>query len=143
MIESKYLNKFKTLFKELGPSAVLCGDALLVELLEEPEITTASGIIIARGENQMNDTETHKATVGLVLAIGQGYYDPKTKETTPLDVPVGAMVMIPRYSMVELSTFPGLAGITGNKLGLVAEKEVNFWYKDVEAYERARGVLNG
>lgn len=142
-MENKLYDKFTRMFSELGPQAVLRGDALLVEILEEPEIKTESGLIIAEDPEQVRGgVNNNKAKVGRVIATGEGYYDPETKENIPLDVPVGAVVMHPPYSVVEYSTFPGLAGLTGNKLGIISEKEVAFYYSSLEAYNKAMGLLN-
>ncbi len=143
-MESKYFDKFTTLFKELGGSVVLRGNALLIEAIEEDEeIVTKGGIIIAQDPNQVKGgLGNDRPMVGLVLAVGEGYYDAETGKTTPLDIPVGAVVMHPPYSLTSMSTFPGMAGLTKN-LGIIGENEVHFFYKDREAYKKARGLLNG
>jgi len=144
MLKSSYNKKFSALFKELEGKAILRGDAMLVEILDEPEFTIGSSKLIhaASLDQARTGVTEHQATVGLVLAVGNGYYDNDLKVDVPIDIPVGSVVMLPRYSMMELSTFPGLASLTGQKLGLISEREVNFYYKDLECYEKAREVLN-
>jgi len=142
-VKSQYFNKFTTLFKELGDGVILRGNCLLVEAIEEDEIVTASGLIIAQDPNQVKGgLGNDRSKVGLVLAVGEGYYDPESGKTTPLDIPVGAVVMHPPYSLTAMSTFPGMAGLTKN-LGIIGENEVHFFYRDLEAYQKARSLLNG
>ena len=143
-MKPQYAEKFETLFKELEGSAIITGDTLLIEVLAEPELKTESGIILAVDPDQrIGGVESNRAKIGYVLGVGEGYYDSETGETIPLDVPVGAVVIIPTFSMRELSTFPGMASMTSGKLGIISEKEVNFYYRDLETYEKARGILNG
>lgn len=142
-MKSKYLDKFSSMFKELEGKVVLRGNALLIEIIEEEEVVTAGGIVISPDAAQVRGgINNNLAKIGLVLAAGEGYYNKETGEMIPLDIPVGAIVMHPPYSITEYSTFPGLAGITGGKLGIIGDNEVNLFFDNMETYEKARGLLN-
>lgn len=143
MIESKFSNKFAKLAAEGSDLFELRGSSIIVELLPEPEMKTAGGIIIAQDKNQLHGSVLqHKATVGLVLAVGAGFYDPETGKDIPLEVEVGDVLLLPTFSITLLSNFPGLEGITGNSLGLVKDESILFRYKGQEAFEVASRLLN-
>src|SRR4051812_50038387 len=68
------------------------GDRLIVEILEEEEVT-ASGIVLP-------DTAKEKPQRGKVLAIGSGRYE--DGKLVPLDVAVGDEVIYSKYGGTEV-----------------------------------------
>ena len=70
------------------------GDRLIVEILEEEEITT-SGIVLP-------DTAKEKPQRGKVLAVGEGKWDEDGEKRIPLDVAAGDEVLYSKYGGTEI-----------------------------------------
>jgi chaperonin GroES len=70
------------------------GDRLLVEVLEEEELTV-SGIVLP-------DTAKEKPQRGKVLAVGPGARNQETGEYIPIDVAEGAEVIFSKYGGTEI-----------------------------------------
>ena len=68
------------------------GDRLIVEVLEEEEVT-ASGIVLP-------DTAKEKPQRGRVLAVGKGRYE--EGKLIPLDVEVGDEIIYSKYGGTEV-----------------------------------------
>ena len=68
------------------------GDRLIVEILEEEEVT-ASGIVLP-------DTAKEKPQRGKVLAVGSGRYE--DGKLVPLDVAVGDEIIYSKYGGTEV-----------------------------------------
>lgn len=147
-IKSKYFDRFKRLREEGTELFKIRGNAILVEILEE-KVVSKGGIEIVQDLRQVHGgVAANKGVVALVLAVGEGYYDSithsdGTKEeiTVPLDIQPGAIVLLPKYSVSTYSTFPGLEGITDEKIGMVLDSEIRLSYPSLESYEKAKNIL--
>src|SRR3954452_3620090 len=85
-------NSFSTTPSEARMDLKPLGDRLIVEVLEEEEVT-ASGIVLP-------DTAKEKPQRGKVLAIGNGRYE--DGKLVPLDVAVGDEVIYSKYGGTEV-----------------------------------------
>lgn len=144
MSQESFEKEFSTL-RELGSSTfVLRGSTMIVEILEEEELKTKGGIIIAAPEGHIkgNSVAQNKLQVARVLMLGEGYWDEKEEEFVPLDVSVGAIVILPQFATQFISMFPGIQRPTGNKLAMVKYDQILGLYKSPEAYELAKLKLN-
>jgi chaperonin GroES len=70
------------------------GDRLIVEVLEEEQIT-GSGIVLP-------DTAKEKPQRGRVLAVGPGERSEHTGELIPMDVAVGDEIIFSKYGGTEV-----------------------------------------
>src|SRR5881409_4188468 len=70
------------------------GDRLIVEVLEEEEVTS-SGIVLP-------DTAKEKPQRGRVLAVGPGERSENTGELIPMDVAVGDEIIFSKYGGTEV-----------------------------------------
>ena len=134
------------ILREMGQDTfVLRGSTMVVEVLEEEELKTKGGIIIAtdRDQRKGNSVEQHKLLVGRVLMTGPGYWDDDKRAYEPLEVSTGAVLILPQFSTQFISMFPGLGRPTGNKLCLVKMDAVLAYYPTEAAYDKARAQLNG
>lgn len=123
--------------QELGFN--LRGTAILAEILPEPELKTASGLIIATDADQRkgNSVNAHKLDVAKVLAVGPGDYDTETKTYDPLDVKPGQVIIMNQYSYSAVSKLPGISKPLSNKLILVPTAGILATYPDMDTYEKA------
>jgi chaperonin GroES len=71
------------------------GDRLIVEVLDEEELTV-SGIVLP-------DTAREKPQRGRVLAVGPGRRSDQTGELIPVDVKVGDTVVYSKYGGTEIT----------------------------------------
>jgi chaperonin GroES len=83
------------------------GDRLIVEVLEEEEVTS-SGIVLP-------DTAKEKPQRGRVLAVGKGRYE--EGKLIPLDVEVGDEVVYSKYGGTEVK-------ISGEEYLILRESDV-------------------
>lgn len=144
-METNYLERFGRLAAELKDRAILRGNNYLVEIVDEPDIEVG-GIIIARDKDHIKKSvHADRPVVGVIIYQGEGYFqyneETKEREDIPLEYAVGTVIMVPANS-IPLSVFPGMPGITRDKLMVVNEDSIVFVYKDMEAYNEARKVLN-
>ena len=136
--DSHYFKPFSRLQLE-GPDLFkLRGNSLIVEKLELVENKTSGGIILATDQKQaLHSMKDKEAVLCLVLMVGSGFEgEPKT------DIEVGNLILAPRFALEYYSTFPGLMGLTKERIGRVNTSEVSFLYKDIEAFEKASQMLN-
>lgn len=135
--------EFATL-RELGEQVfVLRGSTIIVQILEDEELKTQGGLIIATPSNHgRNSIAEHRLQVARVLMTGQGYWDDDSKSFQKLDVEPGAIIILPQFASQFISIFPGVQRPTGNKLALVKENEILAYYPTAEAYEKAKQKLN-
>lgn len=140
MLEAKYLEKFNKLGlrKELFQ---LRGDRILLEMLPKEDLTTESGIYIATDINYRSSTKENQATLGVVLLVGEGYYDEETGADKPLDIKPGNIVLLSSMGLKYYSSFPGIQGYVPNTLALSRDSEVHMIIPNFEAYEQMKGVL--
>jgi len=144
MLESKYLTQFQRLQTEGAELFELRGNRLLVEMLPEEEIKTASGLVMAKDVRQVRGSSIaqNEATVALVIYVGKGYYDDSTGEEVPLDVKPGDIILTSAMGLKYYSTFPGLQGYTQNSLALTTDDNIHAVIPGFVAYEKIKGLLN-
>lgn len=123
---------------------VLRGSTLIVEIVEPEELKTKGGIIIATSDNQIKggSVAQGRLEIGRVLMVGEGYWDEEKKAFIPLDVSIGAIVILPQYSLQIISTFPGINRPTKNKIAMIKADQVLGLYRSPEAFEYAKQELN-
>lgn len=141
-IETKYLNEYKALAKG-GPKGGLLGDKLLLEIIEtDIENKTEGGLIIPESDHARSDFVTLKATVGVVLEVGKGYFDSETGEAIALESKIGSVVWIPEQSIRRLSTVPGRTGVVlDKKIALATEGQVIKMWASIDDYVYDRNLL--
>lgn len=135
--------EFATL-RELGEQVfVLRGSTMIVQLLDDEELKTKSGLIIATkiDHRKGGSVEEHKLQVARVLMTGPGY-DGEDGQKIPLEVGPGSIVILPQMTTTILSMFPGIQRPTQNKLALVKEDSILGYYPTAKAYELAKKKLN-
>lgn len=140
MLASNYLEKFKRL-QDHKALFELRGDRLLIEVLPKEELTTASGLFIATDINQRSATKDNQATLGVVLLVGEGFYDDETKVSVPLDVKPGNIILLSGMGLKYYSSFPGIQGYVPNTIALTRDSEVHMVIPDAETYEKYKEVL--
>lgn len=140
MLESVYLEKFKRLqdHKDLYQ---LCGDRLLVEILPKEELKSEGGLIIATADNYRTATKENQAILGVVLLVGEGYYDEASGKDSPLNAKVGNIVLLSGMGIRHYSTFPGVNGYVPNTIGITRDSECHLIIPDFERYESLKAVL--
>jgi hypothetical protein len=159
MNENSFEKEF-TALRALGSDTfVLRGSSIIVELQEPEEIKTAGGIIVAAPSSHTRKSiNEHRVIVGKVLMTGPGYWVDGVAEDTvapdlevpsslfghyePLEVSVGAIVLMPQHSYTVISHFPGISRPTGEKLAMVKMDSIVAYYPSAEAYEAAKAKLN-
>ena len=144
MMESKYLSRFKRLSKEeYKDLIVLTGNTLLVEVIKEEEIKTASGIVMAQVSSYKMTAHDKKATFVRVLVAGAGFYDDVTKEPIPLDCEQGDILLVPKDSITLYSVFGGLAKYEQDTIGVTSEGAIIARIPNgLEGYNKLFAVLN-
>lgn len=138
MIKSEYINKFK----EAAPYFQLTGNKLLIERIEVGEIKTKSGLIIGATDQVRADLRIQKPHVGIVVAVGEGYYDSETNTTIPCDIKVGNVVQLNSLGVQYLSVLPGIAGYAGQKIGITTEADVQSKFASIEDYQKYTEIFN-
>lgn len=142
-MESKFLESFKRLSEKGQEYYKLKGANILIEKLDEQEITTKSGLIIQTSKDQANGMNTTAADLAVVLMVGEGYWDNEEEKIVPTELRPGNVILAPRFSVAYYSTFPGLGEPSNNKLGIVGEEQIILFYKDIAAYKAAAALLRG
>lgn len=133
--------KYEEYFKKVSDEGLLQvpGSTHIVEIIKDEELKSKGGIIISAPKaHARNGIEENRLLVGKVVFSGTGYYNDETGENDPLDIPPGAIVILPKYSLSLISVFPGIVEPTNDKLGMVKENQVLAFYKSVEDYNRAK-----
>lgn len=143
-LKSRYVNAFGKLAEQAPSSYQLIGDCILVERIKEPEKKTASGIIygIDTGNRQLGTIAADRPHWVRVLAVGEGYYDDTTKESVPLNVNPGDIVLVSGISVKYFSTFGELNGCKPDEIGITRESEIQLRFKGSEGYAEAFRCLN-
>jgi len=145
MLKSEYLAKFQK-FKGASPEGKLYGNRIILEMFQDDTVErkSAGGIILAESEHAKSGFGLLKSTIGIVLEVGEGYFDPDTKEDVPLELAIGNVVWIPEQSVRYLTTMPGLKeGIPKKKLALASEGEIIKSWNSIEEYQQDCEKLNG
>lgn len=117
------------------------GTSILCEMLPEPELKTAGGLIIASdpGQTRGQSVEAHKLLAAKVLAVGPGSYVEDQDKYIPLDIKPGQVVILNQYSYSLVSKLPGLRAPTANKLAITPASGIFAVYPSLEAYQQALG----
>jgi hypothetical protein len=144
-----YLEQFKKL-AESG-KITLYGDNLLVERISEEdsiELKGADGqrvnfIIAADTKGHRSGHADQKPMICRILLAGQGYYDPETGETTPLDLKPGAIVEVPAVSLARRTTYCGLVFADSAMVGYVGMNAVLAAFESDQAYLDAKAAVGG
>jgi len=141
--EVSFEQEFTTL-RNLGQDHfVIRGSTIIAELLPEPELKTASGLIISAPSDHVGrSTNDHRLKVAKVLMTGPGYFDPETRTYDPLDVKPGAVILVPQYTTQFLSAWPGVNKSAIEKLILVKEDNILCYYPSEEVYVAATKAMN-
>lgn len=138
------MSQFKQFFEELTKRGedtfILRGSTLIVEVMDEEELKSKGGIILATSsDHKRNSFEENRLNVARVLMVGDGYIG-DDGESVPCDVKPGAYILLPKYSTQYVSIFPGLSIPTKNKIGLVKEDQILAYYPSEEAYSQAKAI---
>lgn len=142
MVNTKYSIFFSEL-KERGLLKVP-GSTLIVEILQKEELKSRGGIILDAPKNHVRGgVEENRLDVGVVIFAGEGYFNEETKELEPTDVKVGAVVVLPKFSMSIVSVFPGITAPTQDRLGMVKENQILAYYENESDYLKARELSQG
>lgn len=154
MKEESFEKEFEKLRSMGEKTFVLRGSTLIVELFPKQELKTAGGLIIHTPDDHVGgkSIEAHRAEVGIVRMSGQGYWVDADDSMKPgaityghyekLECQPGAIVVLPKYSLQLMSTFPGIERPINQKLCLVKMDQVLAYYPSLEAYETAKAELN-
>lgn len=135
----QYLNKFK----ESSNKFTLTGNKILVERLDVGEVKTAGGLFLAESKETRVDLRLQKPHIGIVVAVGQGYFDAEKNEYTPLEVKPGNIVVINSIGIQYYSVLPGIASYTNNQLGLTTENDVQLRFDDMESFQTYARIMSG
>lgn len=144
-VESRYLAKFDRL-RAAGTPYVFRGNRLLVEVLPKIELKTSSGLIISTGEKQIGAAEDMAPRVGIVLDVGEGYYNDDTGAPMPGEIKPGYVVMLPSIGDLQYrSTWPGLNEYVPPQSGIaiVTEAPIPMYWCSVADFEEYQAVMNG
>jgi co-chaperonin GroES (HSP10) len=140
--ESKYLEKFNRLTN--APNCYqLNGARIIVELLPKEEVKSKGGLIItAPKEVVQGGVEHMRGLLGVVLLVGQGYYN-DSGAPVPMELKPGMVVMLNEFSTRTFSTFPGLNEYSANTIAMSEEGAVQMQWNSLEEYATYISVLNG
>lgn len=132
---SEYLERFKTLRAAMQDSEFSFeADFMLIEQIDEPEIKTKGGIVLAQAPGHiLSEAQSLKAKLGIVLLVGRD---------VPAHLQPGAVILLNEYSVRWYSTFPGITEYSGKKIGLTMASEVKMSFKDEETYERFTTIVD-
>lgn len=143
MSQESFEKEFSALRAMGSESFVLRGSSIIVEILPDEEIKTASGLIIASDLKHVkgDSAQAHKLQVARVLMTGPGYWDADTESYEAIDVKPGAIVILPQYGTSYISVFPGIQRPTSNKLGFIKMDQVMAYYPSEEVFEQVKAKL--
>jgi co-chaperonin GroES (HSP10) len=137
--KSKYLEAFRA--NAALTDKLLTGGLMIVEVIPQAEIKTSSGIILAQTDRQVNSVKANLPSFVRVLAVGPGYYDEETGETTPPEVRPGQIIMVAESSVKWWSHLP-LTGYRPMELGLSEESEAQIRFDSDESFVGFFSALN-
>ncbi len=128
--------------KRLPDFYQLYGSRILIEILPEPEMKTAGGLVMSSPSNNRSATDENKFCAGVVLSIGEGYFDEDGNDV-PLKVKQGNVVEVSRSALRPYSSHPIVAGqYTNGELATVNENGVQgFLAATVESYATAFEII--
>ncbi len=152
---SKYVDLFKKLreygdnpeVQDAGYKVLLYGKQILVRLIPETEIKSASGLIMAAPQNQwLNTMNTKKLVFCEVLETGQGYTD-ANGERRSLDAEPGDIVVVGQNAPLAFTRFWDVPMTNEFQLAHITEDDI-LWHFSNEAthqtyFNRLKQALNG
>jgi co-chaperonin GroES (HSP10) len=125
------------IFKELDPTEelfILHGNYILVNVLDDEEIKTASGIVIATQQNQrFGGANSERPVFAEVLAVGEGFADDEGN-SVPVGSEPGDVIVVGQNAIQQFSRFGTVPAASGLKVGLVRESEIIMQFPSLEAY---------
>lgn len=144
MIQSKYLTYVRDLKERLPNFYELFGSRIFVEVLPNPELKTAGGLILGSSKHHRNTTDEDSFTAVVVLATGTGYED-ENGETVPLSVKPGQVIEVVRSGLRYYSSHPFLGGEYNPKeVALIKESDIHgLIAESMDEYNKALEVIGG
>jgi hypothetical protein len=111
-------------------------DYLLIEKIDDEEVTTKSGLVIAKAPSthRMSDTDSLRAHLGFIVWAGDNVRG--DKRFAP-----GTVILLNEFSIRWYSTFPGLPAYTEKKLGLTLSSEIKMSFENIDAFNRFQEAL--
>jgi co-chaperonin GroES (HSP10) len=144
MEQSRYLSRFNAL-TEVKSTFELIGDCLLVEKIKEEDLIKKGSLYIPIS-SKMSAREgfnENRPSFVRVLAVGEGYYDPETKASVPLNVQAGDIILIGALSVKWFSLFGAMEGYETETIGLTRESEIQLRFKGEDGFKKVFETLNG
>lgn len=138
-----YLPIFKAQGNAIAEKMKLIGNILLVEKVDQGEIKTKSGLIMAAGNSRDNILAAVPRLVR-VLAKGAGYFtetDDGPKEE-PLETPIGAILLVGEASVKWLGAIPGFTSYEPYTMGIVRDEEQQIRWEDDEQYQQTFDLIS-
>lgn len=134
-----YVDAFANIPKE---TFELDGDYLLVEVLDNSEQKTKSGLIVSSGtQKQIDAFESNRPTFVRVLLAGDGFTDDEGNNVD-LDSKPGQIIMVGGHSLKRFMAFGDMIMSGDAKLALTKESEVQMRFKGQEQYNAFFEALN-
>lgn len=135
--------EFLEAFKRTEGTFSIYGSKILVERLDQGEVKTQGGIILAENNFNRAEMKMQRPHIAVVLAVGKGYYNADTNTYEPLEVKPGNIIMLNALGVQYYLTVPGLNSYSSNKIGLTTETDIQLIFEDLEAFEKYEQALNG
>lgn len=128
-MKPRYLDKVGQAVKE--NLLVINGNRLLIELLEEEEVKTASGIITNVVEKKTYES-AERARIAVVLAVGPGY---ATDDNEEVAIPhkSGDFILVNHLGVVKFGEFLDMRNYKPYSIGLVTDDLVQGRVGNLEA----------
>jgi co-chaperonin GroES (HSP10) len=131
-MKSKHLAKLQ----EISARGLLAlnGNRLLIELLDEGERTTRSGIVTALAK-EPKALVADRARVAVVLAVGPGFEVEETKELVELPYKPGDHVLVNQFGVKTFGEFFSLADYKADSIGLVTDDLIQGKVGNLEEFQ--------
>lgn len=139
--ELKYLERFKKLENVDQSVFRLNGARILLEMLPQKEIKTASGLVLSAPKDLSKfSADSQRAALGVVLLTGSGYLD-NDGNPIDVDVKVGNVVLVNDLAMRSYSSFPGIEDYVNNSIAMTSEADIQMVFPDMAAFEAYEKLL--
>ncbi len=130
-MESKYLKQMQQ-----ASRLTLRGNRIIVELLPKEEFKTTGGLILAAPKTDHKSTlEANRLELGIVVKVGEGYFDEETGDDVAMDVKPGQVVALSRYGLRLLSNFPGFSNYEIDTMAICRDTDVQGIWQSIEDYQ--------
>lgn len=113
----RYLEKAQEI--EAKGLLAINGNRLLIELLEEPETTTKSGIVL-NVKSTKHHAAADRARLAVVLAVGPGYVTEEDEKIDMIYKP-GDYVLVNQFGVKTFGEFFGLSEYKADSVGLITD----------------------